>query len=68
MSSVYVRTIVNEIETTNKSKIMVAKSLLTETDIKLIRAYAKEYSKELIIATMYDICFCKEDQDTLVIK
>jgi hypothetical protein len=46
---------------------MVAKSLLTETDIKLIRAYAREYNKEIIIATMHDICFC-EDQDTLVIK
>jgi hypothetical protein len=67
MSSMYVGTIVNAIESTEKSKIMVAKSLLSETDIKLIKAFAKDNNKEIIIATMHDICFCKEgDRDYVV--
>lgn len=67
MSTMYVGNIVSAIESTKKNKIMVAKSQLSDIDIKLIKAFAKENNKEIIIATMHEICFC-QDEDVLIIK
>jgi hypothetical protein len=46
---------------------MVARSRLTETDMKLIRSFANDNNKEVKFATMQEICFCK-DKNILVIE
>jgi DNA-binding Xre family transcriptional regulator len=67
MASVYVTKIVTVIESSKERTIMVARSRLTETDMKLIRSFANDNNKEVKFATMQEICFCK-DKNILVIE
>jgi hypothetical protein len=67
MASVYVTKIVTVIESSKERIIMVAKSRLTEIDMKLIKSFANDNNKEVKFATMQEICFCK-DKNILVIE